>query len=178
MRKATARMSLVLTLVAGTASAAMSLTSADIRGGAAIPIAHIYPRCGGDNISPNLSWSGAPSATKSFVLTMIDVDVKPAQWSHWIVVNLPAAVNSLPRGATSLPSNATAIVSNFGDAAYAGPCPPKGSGLHHYEFTIWALPTTEISLAADAKATTITALLSSRALDRASLVGLVSAPLN
>lgn len=176
MRKAAARMSLVLTLVTGTASAEMSLTSSDLRPGVAIPVAHIYPRCGGDNVSPDLSWSGAPSATKSFVLTMIDVDVKPAHWSHWIVVNLPAAVNSLPRGATSLPIPAKAIVSNFGDAAYAGPCPPKGSGLHHYEFTIWALPTTEIALAADEKATTVTALLSKRALDRASLVGLVSAP--
>jgi Raf kinase inhibitor-like YbhB/YbcL family protein len=176
MRKAAAGMSLVLTLATGTASAEMSLTSADVRPGVAIPVAHIYPRCGGENISPNLSWSGAPSATKSFVLTMIDVDVKPDHWSHWIVVNLPAAVNSLPRGATSLPSPAKVIVSNFGDAAYAGPCPPKGSGLHHYEFTIWALPTAETELAADAKATTVTALLSNRALDRASLVGLVSAP--
>jgi len=32
------------------------------------------------------------------------------------------------------------------------------------------------ALAADVKATTVTALLSKRALDRASLVGLVSAP--
>jgi Raf kinase inhibitor-like YbhB/YbcL family protein len=177
MRKAVAGLSLVL-LMTGTASAAMSLTSADIRPGAAIPIAHIYPRCGGDNISPSLSWSGAPSATKSFVLTMIDVDVKPAQWSHWIVVNLPAAVNSLPRGATSLPGNAKPVVSNFGDAAYAGPCPPKGSGVHHYEFTIWALPTTEILLAADENATTVTEVLAKRALDRASLVGLVKAASN
>jgi Raf kinase inhibitor-like YbhB/YbcL family protein len=178
MRNIAARMSLVLTLVTGSASAAMSLTSADLKPGATIPTAHIYPRCGGENVSPSLSWSGAPDATKSFVLTMIDVDVKPAQWSHWIVVNLPAAVNSLARGATSLPSHATAIVSNFGDAAYAGPCPPKGSGLHHYQFTIWALPTSEIALAAEEKATTVTELLSKWALDSASLVGLVNAPSN
>jgi hypothetical protein len=49
MRKAVAGLSLVL-LMTGTASAAMSLTSADIQPGAAIPIAHIYPRCGGENI--------------------------------------------------------------------------------------------------------------------------------
>ena len=176
MSKYAAELLLLLTLLTGTASAAMSLTSADIRSGAVIPAAHIYPRCGGDNISPNLSWSGAPGATRSFVVTMIDVDVKPARWSHWIVVNLPAAVSSLPRGATSLPAGARAIISNFGDAAYDGPCPPKGSGLHHYEFTIWALPTAEISIADDEKATALTELLSKRALDRASLVGLVSAP--
>src|SRR5258708_38340417 len=127
MGKTLAGMSLVLALLTTTAVAAMSLTSADIRSGGAIPIAHIYPRCGGGNISPALSWSGAPAATKSFVVTMIDVDVKPDEWSHWIVVGLPASVMSLPRAATSLPGGARAVLSNFGDAAYAGPCPPKGT---------------------------------------------------
>ena len=175
MCKPAAAALLLLALLAGTASAAMSLASSDVRSGAVIPTAHIYPRCGGENISPALSWSGAPKGTKSFVLTMIDLDVKPDQWSHWVVVGLPAAVNSIPRGATSLPDGAKAIVSNFGDAAYAGPCPPKGTGIHHYQFTIWALPAVEISLTDDEKATAVTALLSLRALDRASLVGLVSA---
>lgn len=176
MRRSAAGVSLLLALQAGTASAAMSLTSIDIKSSAPIPVAHIYPRCGGGNISPALSWSGAPRTTKSFVLTMIDIDVKPDKWSHWVVAGLPATVNSLPRGAMSLPAGAKAIVSNFGDAAYAGPCPPKGTGLHHYEFTIWALPTAEVSLADDEKATTLIEFLSKRALDRASLVGLVSAP--
>jgi Raf kinase inhibitor-like YbhB/YbcL family protein len=149
MRKRQMLVSVALSLLTGAASAAMSMTSTDIRSGSAIPLAHIYPRCGGENISPNLSWSGAPSGTMSFVLTMIDVDVKPDEWSHWIVVGLPATSNSLPRGAQSLPGGAKAVTSNFGDAAYAGPCPPKGTGVHHYQFTIWALPTANISLAAD-----------------------------
>jgi Raf kinase inhibitor-like YbhB/YbcL family protein len=176
MGRSAAGVSLLLALLTDTASAAMSLTSIDIKPDAPIPIAHIYSRCGGENISPALSWSGAPRAAKSFVLTMIDLDVKPDKWSHWVVSGLPATVNFLGRGAMSLPGGAKAIVSNFGDAAYAGPCPPKGSGMHHYEFTIWALPTAEIALADDEKATTLTEFLSKRALDRASLVGLVSAP--
>jgi hypothetical protein len=178
MGRSAAGVSLLLALLTDTASAAMSLTSMDIKPGAPIPIAHIYSRCGGENISPALSWSGAPPTAKSFVLTMIDLDVKPDKWSHWVVSGLPATVNFLQRGAMSLPRGAKAIVSNFGDAAYAGPCPPKGTGVHHYEFTIWALPTAEISLADDEKATTLTEFLSKRALDRASLVGLVSAPAN
>jgi Raf kinase inhibitor-like YbhB/YbcL family protein len=176
MGKSAAGLALLLALVTSAASAAMSLTSTDIKPGTAIPTAHIYPRCGGQNISPALAWGGAPTNTKSFVLTMIDIDVKPDKWSHWVVVGLPATATSLPRGATSLPGPAKAIASNFGDAAYAGPCPPKGTGVHHYEFTIWALPTAEISLANDEKATTLTELLSKRAIDRASLVGVVSAP--
>jgi Raf kinase inhibitor-like YbhB/YbcL family protein len=178
MEKIILRMPLMLILATGSATAAMSLTSADISPGVAIPIAHIYPRCGGDNVSPNLSWGGAPRGTVSFVLTMIDVDVKPDEWSHWIVVGLPATLSSLPRGAQTLPGGAKVLVSNFGDAAYAGPCPPKGTGVHHYQFTIWALPTATISLAPDEKATTLTALLSKHALDRASLTGLVSASAN
>jgi len=178
MNQSTFGVSLLLVLLTGTAAAGMTLTSADIKPGVAIPKAHIYPRCGGENVSPALSWSDAPVGTKSFVLAMIDVDVKPDEWSHWVVVGLPISVQSLPRGAKSLPGGAKAIVSNFGAAAYAGPCPPKGTGVHHYEFTIWALPTAEISLAADEKATTLTQLLSKRALGRASLVGVVSAPSN
>lgn len=169
---------MLLALLAGTASAAMSLTSADIKPGAAIPISHIYSRCGGHNISPALSWDGAPSGTRSFVLTMIDVDVKPDEWSHWIVVGLPATARSLPRGVNSLPGGARVIVSNFGDAAYAGPCPPPGTGVHHYEFTIWAMPSAEVTFAADERATALTALLSKRALAKTTLVGLVSAPAN
>jgi Raf kinase inhibitor-like YbhB/YbcL family protein len=178
MKRPQMLVSVALSLLTGTVSAAMNMTSTDIHSGSAIPVAHIYPRCGGENISPSLSWSGAPSGTMSFVLTMIDVDVKPDEWSHWVVVGLPATVNSLPSGAQSLPGGAKVIVSNFGDAAYAGPCPPKGTGVHHYQFTIWALPTATISLAPDEKATTLTALLSKHALDRASLIGLVTAPPN
>src|ERR1700732_3029356 len=114
----------------GRALAAMTLSSADIAPGATIAQPHIYPRCGGRNISPQLAWSGAPTGTRSLVLTVIDLDVKPALWSHWIVVDLPPTVVGLPRGATPLPSPARAVAGNFGDASYDGPCPPKGSGVH------------------------------------------------
>jgi Raf kinase inhibitor-like YbhB/YbcL family protein len=106
---------------------------------------------------------------------MIDVDVKPSQWSHWIVVDLPADANSLSQGAASLPGRARAVASNFGDAAYDGPCPPKGTGTHHYEFTIWAMPAASTSLAADEKATRVTAFLSQHALERSSLIAVVQA---
>jgi hypothetical protein len=106
------RFSMLLTLLCGPAFAAMTLSSTDFASGDTLPTAHIYPRCGGRNISPQLSWSGVPSAARSLVLTMIDVDVKASQWSHWIVVDLPADANSLSQGAASLPGRATAVVNN------------------------------------------------------------------
>jgi Raf kinase inhibitor-like YbhB/YbcL family protein len=176
MNTLSARVTLVIMILGGPAFAAMSLTSSDLKQDAPINSAHIYPRCGGRNLSPQLSWSGAPQSAKSLVLTMIDVDVKPAQWSHWVVVGLPVSATSLPQGARTLPGNAKALVSNFGDAAYAGPCPPAGTGMHHYQFTIWALPTEELSLPPDEKATELTAKLSRLALERASITALVQAP--
>jgi Raf kinase inhibitor-like YbhB/YbcL family protein len=166
-------LSAFLSCTAAPAMAGMTLTSHDIQAGGSIPAAQIYPRCGGENISPELSWSGAPAGTKSLVLTMIDTSVKPSQWSHWIVVDLPPATTTLARGTTTLPGGARAITSNFGDLSYAGPCPPDGTGVHEYQITIWALPMPATSIAADMKATDLTAKLAKSALDRATISGFV-----
>lgn len=160
--------------VVSPAFAAMTLTSTDVTDGAAIAPAQIYPRCGGQNVSPQLSWGGTPAGAKSLVLTMIDLDVKPSQWSHWIVVDLPPETTALARGVSTLPGQAKSVVSNFGDAGYAGPCPPKGTGVHHYQITIWALPGATVSIGADEEATEVSGALSKIALDKASLTGSVT----
>jgi hypothetical protein len=156
-----------------TCAGAMELSSGDIAPGAQIATAQIYPRCGGQNISPSLSWSSVPAGAKSLVLTMIDTDVKPAQWSHWIVVDLPTSTTGLARGTTRLPPGAKAIASNFGDAFYDGPCPPNGTGVHHYRVTIWAMPAAKTEIAGDAKANAVAETLAKTALASASLVGWV-----
>jgi len=121
-------------------AAALELKSTDVKDGAPIPQIHFYPRCGGQNLSPALSWSGVPKNARSLVLTMIDMAVKPKGWSHWVAVDLPPANGSLARGAKALPRGAHGLTSDFGDPVYAGPCPPTGTGVHRYEITIWALP--------------------------------------
>ena len=107
---------LALSLLGGPAGA-MSLASADIQPNGPIATAQVYGRCGGQNLSPALEWSGTPASAKSLVLTMIDMDVAPAQWSHWIVVDLPPETASLPQAVPMLPGPARAVVSDFGDAA-------------------------------------------------------------
>jgi Raf kinase inhibitor-like YbhB/YbcL family protein len=155
-------------------AAAMNLASTDFSDGTPIPKAHNYPRCGGQNVSPELHWSGAPQGTQSLAVTMIDTDVQPNKWSHWIVVNLPPATTSLARGLTSLPAGATAIASNYGDAAYDGPCPPAGSGLHHYKFTIWALPVPTIAINPASRAIDVEATMLAYSTDSGELVGTVA----
>ena len=51
--------------------------------------------CEGDDISPELSWSGLPANTRSLVLIMDDPDAPdPAApkrtWVHWVLYNIPA----------------------------------------------------------------------------------------
>jgi Raf kinase inhibitor-like YbhB/YbcL family protein len=152
----------------------MTLTSADIRPDGPIATQQVFARCGGQNVSPELAWSGAPPGTKSLVLTMIDLDPRPHQWSHWIVVDLPPTAAAIPHGAKTLPGKAQTVANNFGLTGYAGPCPPKGSGVHHYKFTIWAMPEPAMTIAPDAKADTIAPSLAKRAIGSASFVGVVT----
>jgi hypothetical protein len=176
MRAALLAVSLATTLtgLAGPA-AAMTLTSQDLKDGAAMPAAHIYPRCGGGNVSPQLSWAGAPKGTQSFVVTMIDLSVPPNDWSHWIVVNLPLATSTLAAGA-ALPAGARALKTDFGDAAYGGPCPPAGTGVHRYEITVWAMAAPSVALDETASAKALAATLKRTSLAHASLTVTAQTP--
>ena len=130
-----------------TTTAEFTLTSPDIADGE--PIAEMYTfngfGCAGGNISPALSWSGAPAGVKSFALTCYDPDAPTGSgfW-HWTVFNLPPDTTSLPKGAgdaktPALPKGAITVRNDAGFAGYLGPCPPKGDKPHRYEFTIYAV---------------------------------------
>jgi Raf kinase inhibitor-like YbhB/YbcL family protein len=147
---------------------ALTVTSPDLQDGGSVNKEQVYTRCGGGNVSPALSWSGVPAGTKSFAITAIDLSVKPNGWSHWIVVGLPANTTSLGKGAT-LPGGAKAVMTDFGDEAYAGPCPPSGSGVHRYQFTVWALKTATVEFAHNATAMDDMAALEKAALAKASV---------
>lgn len=99
--------------------------------------------CEGADVSPALSWEGAPAATKSFALILDDPDVPdPAApkriWVHWVLYDIPATVSELQEGTNGkLPSGVRAGRNDWGKASYGGPCPPIGR--HRYFFKLYAL---------------------------------------
>lgn len=131
--------------------------------------------CSGSNASPELRWSGAPAATKSFAVMVHDEDAPTGSgfW-HWVVVNIPADVTSLPAGASGsgLPAGALETRTDFGKPGYGGPCPPEGDHPHRYLFTVHAVSVDALPVEADTSAAVVGFQLNFNTLAKASLMGL------
>jgi hypothetical protein len=130
----------------------MTLTSPDIKDGGTIANQQVFKGfgCTGDNISPALSWSGAPANTKSFAVSIYDPDAPTGSgWWHWVVYNIPAGTTSLPKDAGDpskglMPKGAVQSRTDFGSTGYGGPCPPPGDKPHHYRITVFALDVNQL----------------------------------
>lgn len=109
---------------------------------------------GGEDVSPQLSWSGFPDETRSFAVTVYDPDAPTASgfW-HWAVANLPADVTELAEGAgdgSNLPGDALTLVNDAGLRRYLGAAPPAGHGAHRYYIAVHAVDTDKLDLPQDA----------------------------
>ena len=118
----------------------MKISAKDFENGSTIPVEYT---CDGENISPELFWSGVPTGTKSIVLIMDDPDAPMGTFVHMVIFNIPANVNFLPKGMPNddkyFKNESRYGMNDFGRYGYGGPCPP--SGTHRYYFRLYALDT-------------------------------------
>lgn len=124
----------------------MTLSSAEFQNGDIMPQEQVD--CGGGgNLSPSLTWSGAPAETVSYLLTAYDPDAPTGSgfW-HWATYNIPASTTHFAKGAGSgsfdLPAAVVQARNDGGGVGYTGPCPPEGDAPHRYIFTLYALSIT------------------------------------
>lgn len=140
-------LTLIVAVNAFAETESFTLKSNDIYNGQYMNKAHEFNGfgCTGDNISPQLSWSGAPNGTAAYAILVHDADAPTGSgWWHWQVVNIPNTINNLSAGAGApsnkrLPNAITNIKNDYGSIGYGGACPPIAHGTHHYKFTIYAL---------------------------------------
>jgi len=98
------------------------------------------PNCSGQNVSPPLTWSHAPAATRSFAIVMVDPEGRRGLGvNHWVAYGIAPTVVGFAEGEAGQPS--TKYVHGVGTRGldvYTGPCAPPGTGLHHYVITLIA----------------------------------------
>ncbi len=128
------------------------LRSPSFENGGRIPVRYT---CDGEDVSPRLEWSSAPSGTKSYALIMFDPDAPLGTFIHWVLYNIPSDRNyieeSVPR-APRVPGLGLQGVNDFGFHGYGGPCPPPGHGEHRYFFALHALDIEDVGLGPGARA--------------------------
>ncbi|ARX81178.1 kinase inhibitor [Streptomyces alboflavus] len=138
-------------------AASFTVTSTNVTDGAAwSPEQCSASTPGGKDVSPQLSWSGAPDGTKSYAVTVYDPDAPTGSgfW-HWAVADIPATVTELPAGAgddtgSGLPEGAFQLPNDARLARYIGAAPPAGHGPHRYFVVVHALGVESIGVPAEA----------------------------
>ena len=143
--------------------AGFEITSDAFEEGATIPRRHT---CEGENRSPPLSWTGAPEGARSVALIVDDPDAPVGTFTHWLAWGIDPGAGGLGEGEAA-PGEGR---NGFGNAGYAGPCPPPGHGPHRYFFRLHALDA-ELDLRPGADREELEQALEGHVLETAELMG-------
>ena len=176
----------LLSSAAFSAPAPFALTSATFKDGTMMPQkvanmnapgANPNPNCVGQNVSPQLSWSGTPDGTKSFAFTMVDPEGRGGLGVfHWVAYGIAPTTTSFAEGEISKASDKyVGGKSTQGVGNYSGPCTPPGSP-HHYTFKVIATDLDPKELAPGLTLPELEAKLNGHVKGAAGLVGLFVKP--
>lgn len=163
------------------AVAAFSVEIAGLVNGGPLATDHVHDSAGGKNISPALTWSGAPEGTASYVVTCYDPDAPtPSGFWHWALVNLPAATTELLENAGAsddgLPGEAFHVRNDYSQHRYDGASPPPGDRPHRYYFVVHAVGVAALEVDPNTSPAAVSFNLAFHTLARAVIMGTHATP--
>lgn len=123
--------------------------------------------CDGEDVSPPLLIAEVPTTAKSLALIVDDPDAPAGDWVHWTVWNIKSDTTEIKEDTP--PQGATEGYTDFGKPGWGGPCPP--SGVHHYQFKLYALDAV-LDLPATSRKADLEKAMAAHTVDSTVLVGL------
>lgn len=132
--------------------------------------------CEGEDISPEIIVTSIPANAKTIAIICDDPDAPVGTFVHWVLWNFPVAGTKavIPEGlkkVDKLSDGTRQGYNDFGKVGYNGPCPPKGHGVHHYHFKVYALDTT-LDIKGNVKKADLEKAMKGHILTQGELVGL------
>jgi Raf kinase inhibitor-like YbhB/YbcL family protein len=147
----------------------LQIISPVFREGAQVPEQYT---CRGQNINPPLNFFNVPAQSQSLVLIMHDPDAPVGDYTHWLVWDMSTTTETI--AANSVPVGALQGVNSSNKEGYVGPCPPAGTGTHHYIFELYALDKT-LGLPAGSNRGALAHAMQGHVLAEAKLAGIFAA---
>jgi Raf kinase inhibitor-like YbhB/YbcL family protein len=87
---------------------------------------------------PGIQWTGELRGARSLAVVVDDPDAPSGDFVHWVVLDLPPSAGKVSGEPGSL-QGAHEGNNSEGQRGWASMCPPPGTGIHHYRFTVYAL---------------------------------------
>ncbi len=140
--------------------------------------------CTGENKSPQLTWENAPTGTKGFAITMVDLNAfgenKP--FDHWMIIDIPETITSLdkdagnssnlklPKGALHTPNGAFDFDTIHPEyyKSYAGVFPTSGN-TNKYEITVYALNVSNLNISSNSSSNKVKEAIKNASISSAKL---------
>ncbi len=131
--------------------------------------------CEGEDVNPPLKIDGIDEKAISLAIIVDDPDAPIGTFVHWVAWNIPI-INGIPDAIPKKPEIEVPIEmvqgkGGFGSVGYRGPCPPRGHGIHHYHFKIYALDS-KLMLKAGASKKALEKAMKGHILQQGELIGL------
>lgn len=122
---------LAAAVVAGKTRRTIAVSSPAFQHGARLPES---AGAAGGGVAPAITWRNVPPGTRSVVLLCEDPDAPAREpFVHWIVYGLPGGDGGVD------PDRAREGLNGRGEEGFTGAAPPRGHGVHHYHFQVFAL---------------------------------------